>query len=203
MLNPLLLLLAGIVLEVLAWIAAAQVISGWWIFLWTAIAFVWGLSILRSSVGGIMPQLQQMQMTGQLSGEPQVQQSLPKALAGFLLLLPGLISDVMALLVLIPAVQNVVRVALTNAMMKRQNAMMQNMMKGMGGMSTGGNFGQGNTDGQPDMMAELMRRMQEMQGQSKPPGSTQSGHAHRPTVIDGEARHVEPDVKKIKPANDQ
>lgn len=198
MLNPILILLAGIVLEVLAWIGAAQFVSGWWIFLWTAIAFVWGLSILRSSVGGIMPQLQQMQMTGQLSGEPQVQQSLPKALAGFLLLLPGLISDVLALLILIPAVQNIVRKALTNIMMKRQNAMMQNMMKGMGGMSAGG-FGGGNTSGQPDMMAELMRRMQEMQGQGTASGA---GQTHRPTVIDGEARHVNPDVKKIKPAND-
>ena len=198
MLNPILILLAGIVLEVLAWIGAAQFISGWWIFLWTAIAFVWGLSILRSSVGGIMPQLQQMQMTGQLSGEPQVQQSLPKALAGFLLLLPGLISDVLALLILIPAVQNIVRKALTNIMMKRQSAMMQNMMKGMGGMSAGG-FGGSNTSGQPDMMAELMRRMQEMQGQGTASGA---GQTHRPTVIDGEARHVNPDVKKIKPAND-
>ena len=198
MLNPILILLAGIVLEVLAWIGAAQFVSGWWIFLWTAIAFVWGLSILRSSVGGIMPQLQQMQMTGQLSGEPQVQQSLPKALAGFLLLLPGLISDVLALLILIPAVQNIVRKALTNIMMKRQNAMIQNMMKGMGGMSAGG-FGGGNTSGQPDMMAELMRRMQEMQGQGTASGA---GQTHRPTVIDGEARHVNPDVKKIKPAND-
>ncbi|ONG42055.1 FxsA protein [Alkanindiges hydrocarboniclasticus] len=202
MLNPILILLAGIVLEVLAWIGVAQFMSGWWIFLWTAIAFVWGLSILRSSVGGIMPQLQQMQMTGQLSGEPQVQQSLPKALAGFLLLLPGLISDVLALLILIPAVQTVVRNALTNIMMKRQNAMMQNMMKGMGGMSTGGGFGGGNSSGQPDMMAELMRRMQEMQGQGPASGTTQSGQAHRPTVIDGEARHVNPEVKKIKPAND-
>ncbi|WP_026472075.1 FxsA family protein [Alkanindiges illinoisensis] len=198
MLNPILILLAGIVLEVLAWIGAAQFISGWWIFFWTVIAFVWGLSILRSSVGGIMPQLQQMQMTGQLSGEPQVQQSLPKALAGFLLLLPGLISDVLALLILIPAVQNIVRNALTNIMMKRQSAMMQNMMKGMGGMNTGGSFG-GKSSGQPDMMAELMRRMQEMQGQGT---SSSAGQAHRPTVIDGEARHVEPDVKKIKPAND-
>ncbi len=201
MLNPILILLAGIVLEVLAWIGAAQFISGWWIFLWTAIAFVWGLSILRSSVGGIMPQLQKMQMTGQLSGEPQVQQSLPKALAGFLLLLPGLISDVLALLILIPAVQNIVRKALTNIMMKRQSAMMQNMMKGMGGMSAG-DFGGSNTSGQPDMMAELMRRMQEMQGQGASSGKSQSGQAHRPTVIDGEARHVNPDVKKIKPAND-
>ena len=47
MLNPILILLAAIVLEVLAWIGAAQFVSGWWIFLWTAIAFVWGLSILR------------------------------------------------------------------------------------------------------------------------------------------------------------
>lgn len=201
MLKPLLFVVAGLVLEIMVFIGVAQLISGWWIFLWTIIGFVWGLSMLRSSVGGIMPQLQQMQMTGQLSGEPQVQQSLPKALAGFLLLLPGLMTDVMALLVLIPAVQKVVRKALANIMMKRQTAMMQNMMKGMGGMSAGGSFG-GNASGQSDMMAELMRRMQEMQGQGSSSGTTASGQVHRPTVIDGEARHVKPDVKKIKPAND-
>lgn len=183
-----LLVLVAIAAEIAVWVGVAHFISGWWIFLWTAIAFFAGLNILRASVAGIMPQLQQMQVTGQVN-DPQVSKNLPKALAGFLLMLPGLISDVLALLVLIPAVQQYLQRSLMSAMQKRQQSMMEKMM---GGMS-------GGTGGDPaDMMAEMMRRMQEMQQGG---GSTPHG-GHRPTVIDGEARHVEPEIKRIKPAND-
>lgn len=190
MLKLLALLGLGFVAEIVTWIVVGQFISGWWIFLWTIVAFVWGLNMLRGSVGHIMPQLQQMQMTGQLGGDPQVQQALPKALTGFLLLLPGLLSDVLALLLLIPAVQTLMRTTVANTLMKRQNALMQKMMQG-GGMAQG-------IGAQSDMMAELMRRMQDMQG-----SGSGTGNAHRPTIIDGEARTVEPEIKRIKPANNQ
>ena len=188
MIKPLLLVLVGIVLEILVWIALAQVISGWWIFLWTIASFLLGLNILRGSASNIMPQLQQMQTTGQISGEPKVQSNLARALSGFLLLLPGILTDALALFLFIPAVQAWLRTALTGMMMKRQQAMMQNMMKGMG---VGGS-------NQADMMGDLMRRMNEMSGQ----GGNGTGQPHRPNVIDGEARHVEPQLKRIKPAND-
>lgn len=189
MIKPLLLVLVGIVLEILVWVALAQVMSGWWIFLWTIVTFVLGLNILRGSASNIMPQLQQMQTTGQMSGEPKVQSNLARALSGFLLLLPGILTDALALILFIPAVQAWLRTALMGMMMKRQQAMMQNMMKGMG-------VGGGN---QADMMGDLMRRMNEMSGQA---GSGAGGQLHRPNVIDGEARHVEPQIKRIKPAND-
>lgn len=189
MIKPLLLVLVWIVLEIVVWIALAQVMSGWWIFLWTIVTFVLGLNILRGSASNIMPQLQQLQTTGQMSGEPKVQSNLARALVGFLLLLPGILTDALALVLLIPAVQVWMRTALTGMMMKRQQAMMQNMMKGMG-------VGGGN---QADMMGDLMRRMNEMSGQA---GSGVGGQPHRPNVIDGEARHVEPQIKRIKPAND-
>ena len=190
MIKPLLLVLVGIVLEVLLWIALAHVISGWWIFLWTIGTFLLGLNILRGSASNIMPQLQQMQTTGQMSGEAKVQSNLARALSGFLLLLPGLLTDALALILFIPAVQTWLRTALMGMMVKRQQAVMQNMMKGMG-------MGGGN---QADMMGDLMRRMNEMSGQAGNANGT--GQPHRPTVIDGEARHVEPQIKRIKPAND-
>ena len=190
MIKPLLLVLVGIVLEILLWIALAHVISGWWIFLWTIGTFLLGLNILRGSASNIMPQLQQMQTTGQMSGEAKVQSNLARALSGFLLLLPGILTDVLALILFIPAVQTWLRTALMGMMMKRQQSMMQNMMKGMG-------MGGGN---QADMMGDLMRRMNEMSGQAGNGGGT--GQPHRPNVIDGEARHVEPQIKRIKPAND-
>ena len=190
MIKPLLLVLVGIVLEILLWIALAHVISGWWIFLWTIGTFLLGLNILRGSASNIMPQLQQMQTTGQMSGEAKVQSNLARALSGFLLLLPGLLTDALALILFIPAVQTWLRTALMGMMMKRQQSMMQNMMKGMG-------MGGGN---QADMMGDLMRRMNEMSGQAGNANGT--GQPHRPNVIDGEARHVEPQIKRIKPAND-
>ena len=190
MIKPLLLVLVGIVLEILLWIALAHVISGWWIFLWTIGTFLLGLNILRGSASNIMPQLQQMQTTGQMSGEAKVQSNLARALSGFLLLLPGLLTDALALILFIPAVQTWLRTALMGMMMKRQQAMMQNMMKGMG-------MGSGN---QADMMGDLMRRMNEMSGQAG--NGNGAGQPHRPNVIDGEARHVEPQIKRIKPAND-
>ena len=190
MIKPLLLVLVGIVLEILLWIALAHVISGWWIFLWTIGTFLLGLNILRGSASNIMPQLQQMQTTGQMSGEAKVQSNLARALSGFLLLLPGLLTDALALILFIPAVQTWLRTALMGMMVKRQQAVMQNMMKGMG-------MGGGN---QADMMGDLMRRMNEMSGQRGNDKGT--GQPHRPNVIDGEARHVEPQIKRIKPAND-
>lgn len=186
MLRLVLLLLIGFVLEICVWIGVANFISGWWIFLWTIIAFVVGLNMLRGSVSNIMPQLQQMQATGQMTGDARVSKSLGIAISGFLLLLPGLISDVLAVIILIPAVQKILQGALMSTMQKRQQAMMQQMMGGMGGMGANS-----------DMMAEMMRRMQDVQG-----GSAGAASSHRPTVIDGEARHVTPEVKQIKAAND-
>lgn len=185
------LLLIGFMIEIAVWVGLAQIMSGWWIFLATVAAFFIGLNLLRGSVANIMPQMQQMQMTGQMSGDPKVNRQLSYAISGFLLLLPGLISDVLAVLVLLPPVQKSLRSAMSGAVMKRQQSMMDQMMGGMGGAG-GGN--------QSDMMAEMMRRMQEMQQQQSqmPPHN----HSHRSTIIDGEARHVEPEVKRIKPAND-
>mgnify|MGYP002387071497 FL=1 len=137
--------------------------------------------MVRSSTSGIMPQLQQMQMTGQLGGDPAVTKKLALAMSGFLLMVPGLISDVLAVLVLIPPVQTAFRNALMKTMAKRQQAMMDKMMGGMGGGATGQN-----------PFADLMRQMQDMQNQ-------QGGGQYRDsTIIDGEAREVKPDQKKIE-----
>ena len=71
-----------------------------------------------------MPQMQQMQM-GQMSTDPALSNNLPKILAGFFLLIPGLISDVLAVLMLIPPVQRAFQAAMMKMMMKRQQAMME------------------------------------------------------------------------------
>ncbi|EMA3580618.1 TPA: FxsA family protein, partial [Acinetobacter baumannii] len=102
--NLLLIVVLGAIVEIAVWIGVAQFISGWYVFFWFIIAFFIGLTLIRNSTAGIMPQLQQMQMTGQLGNDPTVTKKLAYAFAGFLLMLPGLVSDVLALLILIPGV---------------------------------------------------------------------------------------------------
>lgn len=182
--NLLLIVVFGTIAEVLVWIGVGDLVgSMWYVFFWFIIAFFIGLNLVRSSTSGIMPQLQQMQMTGQLGTDPAVTKKLAIAMSGFLLMLPGLISDVLAILVLIPAVQTAFRNSLMKTMAKRQQAMMEQMMGGMGaGASAGGQ----------NPFADLMRQMQDMQNQ-------QGGGQYRDsTVIDGEAREVKPEQKKIE-----
>src|SRR5690606_10629820 len=175
-----LIILAGLILEVFVWIGVGDLVgSMWYVFFWFIAAFFIGMNMIRKYSAGVMPQMQQMQM-GQMSADPALSSNLPKILAGFFLLIPGLITDVLALLMLIPPVQQAFKVAMMKVMMKRQQAMMEKMMGGMMG-------DMGSPQGQ-NPFSELMRQMQDMQNQQ---GRSDS------TIIDGEAREVTPDAKKI------
>ncbi len=175
-------ILAGVILEVLVWIGVGDLVgSMWYVFFWFMAAFFIGMNLIRKYSAGLMPQMQQMQM-GQMSADPAMSNNLPKILAGFFLLIPGLITDVLAVLMLIPAVQNAFKAAMMKIMMKRQQAMMEKMMGGMMG-DMGGAQGQ-------NPFAEMMRQMQDMQNQQGGRGDS--------TIIDGEAREVKPDAKKIE-----
>ncbi|WP_043974318.1 MULTISPECIES: FxsA family protein [Acinetobacter] len=180
--NLLLIVVFGTIAEVLVWIGVGDLVgSMWYVFFWFIIAFFIGLNMVRSSTSSIMPQLQQMQMSGQMGNDPAVTKKLAIAMSGFLLMIPGLISDFLAVLILIPSVQTAFRNALMKTMAKRQQAMMEKMMGGMGGGAAGQN-----------PFADLMRQMQDMQNQ-------QSGGQYRDSsIIDGEAREVKPDQKKIE-----
>lgn len=174
-----LIILAGLVLEVFVWIGVGDLFgSMWYVFFWFVAAFFIGMNLIRKYSAGVM---QQMQM-GQMSADPALSNNLPKILAGFFLLIPGLISDVLAVLMLIPPVQRAFQAAMMKMMMKRQQAMMEKMMGGMMG-DVGGGAGQ-------NPFAEMMRQMQDMQNQ-------QGGHRDL-TIIDGEAREVTPEPKKIE-----
>ena len=180
-------ILIGTILEIAVWIGVAQFTSGWYVFFWFLIAFFIGLNLLRSSTATIMPQLQQMQMTGMMGNDPTIAKKMATAFAGILLMIPGLITDVLALLMLLPPVQNMIKKAGMSFMAKKQQAMMNNMMGGMGNMGD-----MGGAQGQ-NPFADLMRQMQDMQNQ-------QSGNPNNrgSTIIDGEAHEVEPEHKKIE-----
>lgn len=180
-----LIILAGLILEVFVWIGVGDLVgSMWYVFFWFIAAFFIGMNLIRKYSAGIMPQMQQMQM-GQMSADPALSNNLPKIFAGFLLLIPGLITDVLAVLIMIPGVQNAFKAAMMKAMMKRQQAMMNQMMGGMMGDMNG--MG-GGVQGQ-NPFADLMLQMQDMQNQ-------QAGRDS--TIIDGEAREVTPEAKKIE-----
>lgn len=170
--NVVLMVIIGAVVEIAVWVAAAQFISGWYIFFWFIAAAIIGFKLLRSSASSIMPQMQQMQMTGQLNADATVSRKIATAVAGVLFIIPGLISDLLALLILLPPVQKLVVRTVMGAMAKRQQAMMEKMMGGQ----AGGPF------------ADLMKQMQNQAGGQPRGGSN---------VIDGEAREVTPDTKRI------
>jgi UPF0716 protein FxsA len=180
-----LIVLAGLILEVFVWIGVGDLVgSMWYVFFWFIAAFFIGLNIVRKHASGLMPQMQQMQ-AGQMSADPALSGNLPKIIAGFLLMVPGLISDLLAVLILIPPVQNALKAAMMNVMMKRQQAMMEKMMGGMMGDMNG----MGGAQGQ-NPFADMMRQMQDMQNQQ--------GGSRDSSIIDGEAREVSPEAKKIE-----
>ncbi len=179
-----LIVLATLVLEVFVWIGVGDLVgSMWYVFFWFIAAFFIGLNMIRKYSAGLMPQMQQMQM-GQMGADPSLTGNLPKIIAGFLFIVPGLITDVLALLILIPGVQNALKGAMMKVMMKRQQSMMDQMMGGM--MGNMGNPQGGNP------FADMMRQMQEMQNQQN------SGGRRDSSIIDGEAREVRPEAKKIE-----
>lgn len=175
-------ILVMLIAEIAVWIGVAQFISGWYVFFWFIIAFFIGLNMMRSSAAGIMPQMQNMQMTGQMSPELAANGNISKLIAGFLLMVPGLITDVLAVLLLIPGVQRLFRNLFMGIIAKRQQAMMEKMMGGMMGNMGGGAAGQ-------NPFEDLMRQMQNQQG---------GGRYQDSTIIDGEAHEVEPDRKQIE-----
>ena len=180
-----LIVLIGLILEVFVWIGVGDLVgSMWYVFFWFVAAFFIGMNMIRKYSAGLMPQMQQMQ-AGQMSADPALSGNLPKIIAGFLLLIPGLITDVLALLILIPPVQNALKATMMNVMMKRQQAMMEKMMGGMMGGDMGG---MGGAQGQ-NPFADMMRQMQDMQNQ-------QAGRDSN--IIDGEAREGTPEDKKIE-----
>lgn len=185
-----LIVLVGIVLEIFVWIGVGDLVgSMWYVFFWFIAAFFIGMNMIRTHASGLMPQMQQMQK-GQMSADPNLTNNLPKIIAGLFLMIPGLMTDLIALLILIPPVQRAFKSIMMKTMMKRQQAMMEKMMGGMMGDMNGMGGMSGGAQGQ-NPFADLMRQMQEAQNQQ-----TRGGRDS--TIIDGEAREVTPDAKKIE-----
>lgn len=176
--------LVWFIIEMLLWYLIAQFISGWWVFGWFIVAVAIGVVLLKNAAKVLKPMGANMQaaMLNPSTRPPEnvLVGAAAKSVAGLLLILPGVLSDLIAVLLLLPPVQAKLKKIGTNYVMNNQEKMMQMMMRQMGG--AGGNpFGG-------------------MGGQNpfgnSPFGQNPFGQNGRGTTIDGEA------VVKRKSAND-
>ncbi|MGP5315991.1 FxsA family protein [Psychrobacter faecalis] len=193
------------IIEMLLWYLLAQFMSGWWVFMWFIIAAVIGISLIRKGMAALNPMAQQMKAGGMMNPAMRPQEStmiksVAVAAAGLLLLIPGVLSDLLALLVILPPVQKKLKDFANNYVMNNQQKMMEMMAKQMGGQSPFG--GAGGMGGQnPFGGAGGMNNQNPFgQQQQNPFGNVFKQH----TTVDGTAKNIPKDVKKItKSANDE
>ena len=131
------------------------------------------------------------------------------AVAGILLLIPGVISDLLALLVVLPPVQKILKDKANTYVMNNQQKMMEMMAKQMGGAGGqnpfGGMGGQnpfGGSMGNQNPFGDINDRAGQnpFNNQQNPFGNAFKQH----TTIDGTAKNIPKDVKKITTsANDE
>lgn len=194
------------IIEMLIWYLLAQFMSGWLVFMWFIIAAVIGISLIRKGMSALNPMAQQMKAGGMMNPAMRPQEStmlksVAMAAAGILLLIPGIISDMLALLVVLPPVQKKLKDIANNYVMNNQQKMMEMMAKQMGGQM-GGQNPFGGMGGQNPFGGAGGTGSQNPFGQQQqnPFGDVFKQH----TTVDGTAKNVPKDVKKItKSANDE
>ena len=194
------------IIEMLLWYLLAQFMSGWWVFMWFIVAAVIGITLIRKGMASLNPMAQQMKAGGMMNPamrppESTMIKSIAMAVAGILLLIPGVLSDLLALLVVLPPVQKKLKDIANNYVMNNQQKMMEMMAKQMGGQMGsqnpfGGMGGQNPFGGAGGMGGQNPFGQQ----QQNPFGDAFKQH----TTVDGTAKNVPKDVKKItKSANDE
>lgn len=202
------------IIEMLLWYLVAQFISGWWVFGWFIVAAIIGIALMRRGMAVLNPMAQQMKSGGMNPAMGGAKDGMVKtiamAAAGILLLIPGLLSDLLALLAILPPVQKKLKNAANNYVMNNQQKMMEMMSKQMGGQMGGtspfGGMGGaqnpfGGVGGGAQNPFGTNSRFGQKQGSANDPfGSVYKGN----TTVEGTAKSVTKDVKRItKPANDE
>lgn len=191
------------IIEMLLWYLMAQFVSGWLVFGWFIIAAVIGISLIRKGMVALNPMAQQMKAGGMMNPalrpqESTMLKSVAMAVAGLLLLIPGIISDLLALLVVLPPVQKKLKDMANKYVMNNQQKMMEMMAKQMGGQM-GGQNPFGGMGGQ-NPFGSMGGQNPFGQQQQNPFGDVFKQH----TTVDGTAKDIPKDVKKItKSANDE
>lgn len=185
------------IIEMLTWYLIAQFVSGWWVFSWFIIAIFVGISLIKKGTSTLKPMASQMQGMAMLNPamrppEDKVTKAMALTIAGFLLLLPGVLSDIIAILALLPPVQNKAKSFAKDYAMKNQEKLLQMMAGQMGGMnidpSKMGSNPFGNMGGQNPFGGMF--------------GNMQDGRFNG-TTVDGQARTVNSNKKIARSANDE
>lgn len=150
--NILGIVIVWFIIEMLLWYLIAQFVSGWYVFGWFILASIIGISLMKKGVGTLKPMANQAQSAMFNPAMRPDQNSIIKALAmsfaGVLFLLPGILSDIFGLIVLLPMVQNKAKNYATNYANKNPEKLMQMMSNYMGGMGgTNNPFGANNPFG--------------------------------------------------------
>lgn len=187
------------IIEMLIWYLIGQFVSGWWVFGWFILAGVLGVGLLKKGANTLKPMAGQVQMAmlnpAMRPNENTVVRAIAMAIAGILLILPGILSDMVALVVMLPAVQNKFKAFAKDYATKNPEKLMQMMASRMGGIDPSQLGGMGGLGG--------MMGGQNPFGANSPFGNMTAGRGKGGTTVDGQAKPVNPNLKKItRSAND-
>ncbi len=114
----------------LTFFVMGKAVGGWMLLLWFVMAFIVGRQIMRGATKVIMPQMQQVQQGQSPQMDGQLLAAACQALAGFLLVFPGVLSDGLAVLLLLPPIQKLFQLQMHTAFAARSSSFM--MMGGLG-----------------------------------------------------------------------
>lgn len=93
------------IFEVFAIFFIGKLIGGWITFLLIILGFIVGISILKAVMASVMSKVKNV-MTMQETMSEAVIQSIIYLLAGVFFIIPGFISDIFAIMLLIPPIRN-------------------------------------------------------------------------------------------------
>lgn len=200
------------IIEMLLWYLIAQFVSGWYVFFWFIVAAVIGISLLKKGTTSLKPMATQMQGMGMLNPamrppENKLTQAVAFSIAGILFLIPGILSDILGLLALLPVVQKKATAYGKTYAMKNQDKIMQMMASRMGGLGGMGGMpgmnpnmmngfgGMGGNMGGQNPFADMMGGFGNTNANNFTAGKPSKGRFNQ--TIDGQAKRIQ-----NKPAND-
>lgn len=192
------------IIEMLLWYLISQFVSGWWVFGWFILAFFIGSGLIKKGTGILKPLASQAQANmfnpAMRSQENNVVKAIALAIAGILLLLPGILSDIVAVLILLPAIQNKFKNFAKDYATKNPEKLMQMMASKMGGMGGFDPSKMGGMGGQNPFGGANPFGNQNPFGNNNPFGANNPfggfGNTGKGTTVDGTAKTVK-DAKKI------
>ena len=192
-----------LIIEMLVWYLIGQFVSGWWVFGWFIIAGFIGFALIKKGIATLKPMAGQAQMVmlnpAMRPQENTVVKAIAFSIAGILLVLPGILSDIVAMLVLLPAVQNKFKALAKDYATKNPEKLMQMVSSRMGGIDPSQFGGMGGANS-PFGGNNPFGANSPFGGFGNPNNASGSKFG---TTVDGKAKTVNGNAKRItRSAND-